>query len=605
MFEVLEKIKNIEKNARFPNMVLVVSLVLTIGITYLFYKSAKSKDLLRFNNEIIRVQSVIENKVNLYLALLKGGRGFVESSEKLTRENFANYVKSLELGKNYVGVQGIGYNKIVLPDERETLIEQMKSGGYTDFKMFPESKRDLYQSIIYLEPLNERNKKAIGFDMSTEINQRIALEQARDSGDAATTAKVVLIQENEDEKQSGFLIYLPVYKDGDLPPTVVERKQNLEGYIFSPFRAVDFLNEVQTSASASDIAIKIYDGDANPANLLAQTNTKIDENSSNQINEEYSRQEQLDVSGRKWTVKYNALPAFAEQSSVDWTPFIFSIGCIFSFLLFGMTYWEASARAKLQITAAELFELEKQKQILLEKEQKARLSAERANNTKDEFIAVVSHELRTPLNAIAGWARILRTDNLSNNTKNLALDKIEKNLRSQTELVEELLDYSQIISGNTNVEDGKVNFSKVFENTFQEIEATALDKQIELIKDNKLNEHQIFGNEDKIKIVIYNLLSNAVKFTHFGGKVEASASIDDGNIQMIVKDNGKGISPDFLPHIFDRFQQADNSITRSHGGLGLGLAISHHIVKLHKGTIEANSEGIGKGAVFTVKFPFV
>jgi signal transduction histidine kinase len=242
---------------------------------------------------------------------------------------------------------------------------------------------------------------------------------------------------------------------------------------------------------------------------------------------------------------------------------------------------------------------------LLEKEQKARLSAEQANKTKDEFIAVVSHELRTPLNAISGWTRILRTDNLSNNTKNLALDKIERNLRSQTELVEELLDYSQIISGNINVEDEKVDFSKVFENTFQEIEATARNKEIELIKDNKLNEHQILGNEDKIKIVVYNLLSNAVKFTHCGGKVEVSASINGRNIQMIVKDNGKGISPDYLPHVFDRFQQADNSITRAHGGLGLGLAISHHIVELHKGSIEAKSEGIGKGAIFIVKFPFV
>lgn len=605
MSEVLEKIKKVGKNTRFPNMVLVVSLILTIGVTYLFYQSAKNKDLLRFNNEVLRVQAVVENKVSLYLALLKGGRGFLESSKQLSRQKFADYVSSLDLKKNYVGVQGIGYNKILQPEECEALIKQMKSEGYDDFKMFPESKRDSYQAVIYLEPLDEHNKKTIGFDMSTETNRRAALEMARDSGEAAASAKVSLGQENENDGHSGFLLYLPIYKNGELPPTVAERRRNLQGYIFNPFRAKDFLNEVQTSASVSDVAIKIYDGEAVQENLLAQSEVKIDEDFTNQINEEYAREEDLEVGGRKWIVKYNSLPSFAAQSSLGWTPLILLIGLIFSFLLFGMTYWESAARAKMQIIAAELFESEKQKQTLLESEQKARLAAEQANKTKDEFISVVSHELRTPLNAIGGWTQILRTDSLSNNTKNLALGKVEKNLRSQIELVEQLLGYSQIITQNINVEDEKVDFSKLFEAVFQEIETSARDKEIEFLKDNQLNEHYILGNEDKIKVVIHSLLSNAVKFTHIGGKVEASTLIDNENIQMIVRDNGKGISPEYLPHIFDRFHQADSSITRTHGGLGLGLAISHHIVKLHKGTIEARSEGIGKGSIFTVKFPFV
>lgn len=598
------KIKKAEKYTKFSSMVLVVSLVLTIGITYIFYRSAKSKDLIRFNNETLRVQTVIDNRINLYLALLKGGRGFVESAKELNRENFANYVQSLELDKNYVGVQGIGYNKIILPNEREAVQNKMKSEGYTDFKLFPEGERDLYQAIIYLEPMNERNQKVIGFDMSTESNRREALDRARDSGQAAATAKITLLQENENDKQSGFLIYLPIYKINELP-TLEARKKNLQGYIYSPFRAGDFLTEVQSNSSAFDIAISIYDGEVDNSNLLAQTESNVDKTFVSNISEQYSRQEECVVAGRKWTVNYSTLPAFAEQSSLGWTPLIFLSGVAFSFLFFGMTYWESASRAKLQITAAELFELEKQKQILLENEQKARLSAEQANKAKDEFIAVVSHELRTPLNAIAGWTQILRTESLAHNTKNLALDKIEKNLYSQTGLVEELLDYSQIISGNLDVEDMKVDFSKVFEETFQKIESKAQEKGIEFIKDNRVNSHYILGNEDKIRIVIQNLLSNAIKFTHNGGKVEAVVLTDDKNIEMIIKDNGAGISPDYLPHIFDRFHQSDNSITRTHGGLGLGLAITHHIIKIHKGTIEATSEGIGKGSIFTVRFPFV
>ncbi len=603
MSKTLEKIKKNEKTANFPFLILVVSILITIGVTFNFYRSAKSKDSIRFNNEVSQIQLSVENRISLYVALLKGGRGFIESTAKLNRESFSNYVKSLELDKYYVGMLGIGYNKVLLPNERGALIKEMKSEGYSDFRIFPETERAIYQTIIYLEPLNERNKRVIGYDMSTEENRREALDRAKDTGDPAASAKVLLLQENESDKQVGFLIYLPVYKNGKIPQTLEERRQNLAGYIYSPFRASDFLDQGQRKISSSDIAVKIYDGQLKPENLMAQTASNTTASFMNAVEENYSAQKNLDVAGRNWIIKYDALPSFAAQSSVGWTPLILLSGIIFSFLLFGMTYWEASARAKLQTTAAELFELEKQKQALLEKEQKARLSAEKANKIKDEFIAVVSHELRTPLNAIAGWARILKTDNVSTNTKNLALEKIDKNLRSQTQLVEELLDYSQIISGNTNFEGKKVIFPDIFECSCREIEEKAREKSIEFIKDNQLNGHTILGDEDKIKIVICNLLSNAVKFTHLGGKVEASAKEEGDNIQIIIKDNGQGISPEFLPHIFDRFNQADNSSTRNYGGLGLGLAITNHIVKLYNGTIKAQSEGKGKGSVFTVKFP--
>jgi signal transduction histidine kinase len=349
--------------------------------------------------------------------------------------------------------------------------------------------------------------------------------------------------------------------------------------------------------------LKIYDGEVASENLLTQTAGGQNRTSQNQVEENHVAQRDLNVAGRKWIVQYVSLPEFAAQSSLGWSPLIFIIGTIFSFLLFGMTYWEASARIKLQSTAADLFETEKQKQALLEKEQAARQSAEQANTTKDEFIAVVSHELRTPLNAIAGWTRILKTEDLSEKTKKLALEKIEKNLRSQTKLVEDLLDYSQIVSGTIHIEDKEVNFSDVFENTFLEIEPKAQEKSIEFSKDNQLNGHLVLGDEDKIKIVIHNLLTNAVKFTHSGGKIETAVTENDGAIKMVVKDNGRGISPEFLPHIFDRFTQADTSSTRASGGLGLGLTISNHIIKLHNGNIEANSEGTGKGSTFTLTVP--
>lgn len=592
-----------ENTTRFPFLVLAVSIFLTLGITYNFYQSSVGKDTSRFNNEVSRVQSAIENKINLYTALLKGGRGFVESAAELNRDSFAGYIQSLDLERNYKSVQAIGYNKIVAPGERDALIKKMRAEGLDDFRMFPEGERDAYQAIIYIEPFNEQNRRDIGFDMFTEANRREALVRAGDSGMPATSAKVNLLRDGDAQSQTGFLVFLPIYKKGKIPETVQEKRKNLIGYIYSPFRSADFLDEIQKSTATSDIAIRIYDGEPTNENLLAQTFYENDPQPANQIEKAQSTENAMDIAGRRWAIKYDSLPAFAEQSSTGWTPWIFLIGIICSFLLFGMTYWESFARLRLEIVAERLTESEAQKQKLLENEQKARLLAEQANQTKDEFIAVVSHEFRTPLNAIAGWTKILRTNNLSPNTKNLALEKIDKNLRSQTKLVEELLEYSQILSGSANVEESRINFSELFESIFVEIERSAREKNVEFAKDNRLNGHLILGDAEKVKIVIYNLLNNAVKFTDANGKIETRLLENDGMLLMIVKDNGKGISPEFLPQVFDRFTQADTSSTRNFGGLGLGLTISKHIVKLHKGTIEARSEGIGSGAVFTLKFP--
>lgn len=608
------------KTLNIPYLVLVILLILSFGVTFLFYQSAKSKDVIRFNNSVNRVQSAIENKINLYVALLKSGRGFIESTQNLSREKFANYVKSLELANNYAGVQGIGYTKVVFPQEKDTLVKQMKSEGFSDFTFFPpsESGDEIQYTVIYFEPLDERSRQNIGFNVSTEDSIRQALNRARDFGVPAATARVALLParqagakftllpDGEAKKQTGFLIYLPVYNGNSSPSTPQERKEKLRGYIYCQFRAEDLLDIIQRETAASNIALKIFDDTIKSENLLVQTaveNTPT--RFSNRLEQELSTTGSIDVAGRKWVIEYSSLPALFEQSNVSWIPFILLSGVVLSFLFFALTYAQARSRLKLQETAAELYDLEQQKQTLLEKEQRARLTAEQANRTKDEFISVVSHELRTPLNAIAGWTKILKTENLSAHTKELALLKIERNLRSQTVLVEEILDFSQIISGKANLETKPVDFSAVFEKTFEELEPQARGKNISFIKENQLNGQKVLGDREKIKIIVANLFSNAIKYTPPGGKIETKVLEKDETIFLTVKDSGKGISKEFLPHIFDRFRQDDASTTRFYGGLGLGLAISEHLVKLHNGTIQAESEGSEKGSIFTVRLPSV
>jgi signal transduction histidine kinase len=594
-------------------LVLAVLILLTIGITYNFYKSAQTKDAIRFNNQVNRLHSSIENKINLYVALLKGSRGFIEATPEITRQKFAGYIDRLDLRNKHTGIQGIGFSKIIAPSERETLIEKMRNQGFSDFKIYPEFERDLYQAIVFIEPLDEQNRVALGFDMSTEAARAEAMERARKTGKAAATASVVLSQETG-EHRNGFIIYLPVYSDGKTPEA--ERRQsadNLSGFVYSPFRFDDFLSEIYKYTPDKDINIKIYDKEVSTQNLLAQTENGSSKKAdfadigqvdfSNLTDERHRMQTELNVAGRNWIIEYTALPSFAEQSSVGWTPLILLCGFAFSFMLFGMTYWEAAARAETEKTAAELLIVQKQREILLVKERDARLVAEQSNATKDEFIAIVSHELKTPLNAIGGWARILKNKDIPVNTRELALRKIDKNLRAQASLVEQLLSYSDIISGKSNLSKEPFDFSEVFDEVCERIKPVAQEKNIEFTKINESEDSIVFGDKEKLKIVVYNLLSNAMKFTQNGGNVEAALRRAETGIQLIVKDDGRGIGADFLPFVFERYKQADNPNTRDYGGLGLGLTISKHIVNLHQGKITASSAGKGKGAMFVVEIP--
>ena len=590
-------------NLKLPYLVLAVSVILTLGITYIFYQSAKSKDQNRFNTSVSRIQNTIDSRIGLYIVLLKSGRGFIDANETIKRKEFANFVESLELEKNYKGVQGIGYSIVYKPEEKESLIERMRSEGFPNFHIFPVTESDTHQAIIFLEPANERNLKAIGFNMSSEENRRNALNIARDSGEPTATSLITLLQESKEDSQNGFLIYLPIYKGGILPQTIESRRENLRGFIYSPFRAGNFLSEIHNSTNINDVKIKIYDGEPNEKNLLTASNIRENGSPTPTIKELLKTQNQINVAGRIWTIEYETLPAFTEQSSLGWTPLICLGGIAFSLMMFGLTYWEAAARSKMQRFAGELYESEIQKRKLLVKEQEARKSAEFANRAKDEFISVISHELRTPLNAIAGWTRILRASHLSEEKRHTALEKIEKNLRHQTELIDNMINYSEMVADGSGMKQQEFVVSEIFNEVFEELKPLAEIKHIGFEKNNTLNGCVISGDKQKIKSLFGNILLNAVKFTPEGGVVNAKLFRNDGEVELLVKDNGVGIGDKFLPHIFDRFRQADSTTTRKHGGMGLGLAISKHIVELHKGTIEAQSKGEGEGTTIVVKIP--
>jgi PAS domain S-box-containing protein len=235
---------------------------------------------------------------------------------------------------------------------------------------------------------------------------------------------------------------------------------------------------------------------------------------------------------------------------------------------------------------------------------RARIEAEEANRLKDEFLANLSHELRTPLTSILGWSRLLLTDNLNPAILPQAIQTIERNARAQLRIVEDLLDVSRIISGKLKLEMREIELAPVIAAAVEIVRPMAATKSINLQIELDCERDTVRGDAERLQQIVWNLLSNAVKFTPRGGIVCARLRCKDADYAEIeVEDTGQGIAKEFLPFIFDRFRQADGSTTRTHGGLGLGLAITRYLTEMHGGTVRVESEGFGRGAKFIVRLP--
>jgi len=248
-------------------------------------------------------------------------------------------------------------------------------------------------------------------------------------------------------------------------------------------------------------------------------------------------------------------------------------------------------------------QVEEARQELLAYEQAGRAEAEANARAKDEFLGVISHELRTPLSAMLGWAEVLRARQPGDPVYERALQTIERNAERQSQLIEDLLDTTRILSGKLRIEAQPLYLDALLEESLDVVRPTAEAREIELVASFDAPSSLILGDANRLQQVFWNLLSNAIKFTEPGGRVEARLERDETEVRIMVRDTGSGIAPDFLPHVFDLFRQADSSSARRQGGLGLGLALARRLVEMHGGTIQADSAGEGEGSTFTIRLP--
>jgi PAS domain S-box-containing protein len=264
-----------------------------------------------------------------------------------------------------------------------------------------------------------------------------------------------------------------------------------------------------------------------------------------------------------------------------------------------------AAEAALRETESKLRDAIVEREQLLESERSARSEAERLGHMKDEFLATLSHELRTPLNAIQGWATLLKQPTLTDGDRRPGLEAIERNARAQAQIINDLLDMNRIVAGKFHLDVQTVHLQEIIHAAIEAVRPSAEAKRLRIrtILDSTLGTTR--GDPNRLQQVMWNLLTNAVKFTPAGGYIQVVLERINSHVEITVQDNGSGISPEFLPHVFDRFRQADASTSRRHGGLGLGLSIVKNLVELHGGFVRAQSAGEGQGSTFVVSLPVV
>jgi PAS domain S-box-containing protein len=714
-----------------PWLVLTAMLLLTALAALTVANNIQTKDRLRFRNSVqnsIReIRDAINARIDKYVALLRGTAGLYAADGQVDRSTFAAYVDRLDLSHNYQGVQGIGFARMLLPQDREGFVTNMRKSGLENYSVWPDGSRDVYSAVEFIEPQEQRNRQALGYDMYSDSVRREAMNRARDSGSPQASGRVDLVQEIDGQPhQTGFLIYVPVYRGQ--PTTIEQRRRDLIGFVYSPFRSDDLLKGIGDSDEDSTVEYSVYDGPETAGEqLLHRSGASIA--ASHHIEE--LRPVTLDVAGRTWTLTFAARPQFGPSTGWGTGGAVLIGGSIMGLVLFLVTRAQVEARAAAEASTAELqrsqaavrasehrfrtlfeqsplsiqvfapdgssllanqawsklwnadvsnlrgynilndpqlearghtdhvrrafageavmlppmrydpaeigragrvrwvqcnlypvtdesgvrevvlihqdvtdtIDAEEERARLLAAERNARAEAESANRTKDEFLATLSHELRTPLNAILGWAQLLRMDAVEGEDRAHALETIERNAKAQAQLVEDLLDLSRIISGKLRLDLQKVDLPIVVEAAVDSVRPTAEAKGVRLIPILDAHATPILGDSQRLQQVVWNLLTNAVKFTPKGGTVQVFLQKIDSHAEIVVSDSGQGIAANFLPYVFDRLRQADSSSTRTHGGLGLGLAIVRHLVELHGGTVEAESRGEGKGAAFTVTLP--
>jgi len=542
-------------------LVLVLSIVITALGWVLSSQAIEKRANDRFSFEVRDAQERIQSRINQYQQILRGGVAFFDAHTSVNREHWQVYVASLNLQRELPGVQGFAFAERVSPDTLEQYENRIRAEGFPNYSVTPLGEREVYFPITLIEPFDERNQRAFGYDMFSEPVRREAMRRAMDTGQPTVSGLVQLKQGDERNPAPGFLIYLPVYTQGVDLSSVDSRRQAIRGFVYSPFVASDLMQNVLGNEKIP-LHFQLYDAESRvPESLIYDSASGVDTPQQLQLfDHTHAVTVPVELSGRTWTARFESTPDFDRDVHNSLPNLILLAGGAIDLMLFLTIYSLVQQRRR-----------------------------QSASNAKSQFLANMSHEIRTPLNAILGFNTLLG-EQLTDPQAKGYVKQVQEASEQLLGMVEDVLSFSQIEAGSIRIENIEFDLHDRVRRTLRLFTAKAQHKGLSLeLEMDAMTPLMVKGDPARYGQVLSNLLNNAIKFSDSGVvrvKVQADRlDMHEAVIRTEVHDQGIGFDVNEFERLTRPFEQADNTATRRFGGSGLGLAICKRLTELMGGEL--------------------
>jgi CHASE1-domain containing sensor protein len=559
-----------EKPTHTPWLAFVLCLLLTAAASLHVAQGERNAERVQLAIAATSVRDHIVERMESYVAVLRSAAGLFSIHEVVTADDFRSFFDELDVRKHYPGTQGIGYTARFGAVSVPEATARAHAQRWTNVNVWPDTPRDEVHAIVLLEPLDARNRAALGFDMRTERTRREAMDRARDEGDVALSGKVTLVQELEEKrKQAGFLLYSPVFAGGTVPTSPDERRAKLKGYAFAPLRAGDLLEGI-FDGTRQPVSFELYDGDA-----VAEASWLYGSGASGERADEVSI-DRLSIAGRTWTLRFVRPPGAPASASLVLV--VAGLGTVLSVLVLLVTVAREKAlarevRARASATASEeMLRLEKM------------------------LIGIVGHDLRSPLNAIA-----LSTDALlakpMEPRATASLRRIRASADRMTRMIEDVVDLTRMrLGGGIVLTPAPIELGPLVHDAVDEVVRGAPECRVEVRTCGGLRGS---WDADRLSQAFSNLLGNAARYS-LGADVVVTLDGTAPECVVAKVHNAGVIAPSLLPVVFEPFR--GDEARRETRGLGLGLYITRAVVEAHGGRIDVTSSE-GAGTTFTTTLP--
>lgn len=569
-----------------PLLIFMISLALSIiGSGYVYY-SIHRENKLRFQAHSDTLVNQIRNRLERYQSALIQTRSLFSAGYPVTREVFKRYVDGLGLFDMYPGIQGLGYVQKVARADLRRHEASIKNEGFPEYRVWPlQPERAEYFPVVYIEPFDWRNQRAFGYDMTTESARNSTMTRAMETGKPAMTEVVRLVQETAVNPQSGFLLYVPVYEP-DLPTeTVEQRSKALRGFIYSPYRAVDFFEALfgKRNSPGLETDFEVY-SNVQPNEIeLLYDHIESPKEYSRWRGSTFDRTVYFEFGGTLWQIAFHSLPAFVPNYQ-RYSPFVvFLAGVLLSLLFFAM----ATERQRLMIEHSQRLE----ESIL----------------ARDEFLSIASHELKTPITSLKLEFQLAAKLIAANNPEVYSKERVERRisianrqLERMANLIEDMLDVSRITTGKLAMNIEAVNLPTLVEEVLDRFSEQVRSAGIELKRDIPRSTIVIEADRYRLEQLLDNLLTNAIKYGE-GRPIEVNVRALASRVEISIRDHGMGIAQENLNRIFQRFERVASPTNIA--GLGIGLYVSKKIVEAQGGSISVDSQ-LGQGSTFLIRLPY-